>query len=366
MKRYFSLFSLISLSLCLFAIFILIIAAVNAGFAEFISGTVGYAVRIALAKTTDFLPFSLAEAVVSVSFILLVLFVVLAFVRFPGKQRAIRNFITLLSVFSLVFTAYVFTLGVSYKRIPLSEKLEFSDNYEISADSLDFTLKILSDGAALALEEISFDENGATVCPHGVAELSEIISTAYLRLDAELPELELKTFSSRAKPALSSGLLTSLEILGIYSFFSGEANVNTVYPDYTLPFSIAHEFAHQRGIARENEANFIAFLVCIRATDPYVRYSGYMNMLEYIASALGKTDYERLQTAYSDMHPGIISELKAYSEFYKQHKNEILSKISSFVNDNYLKAQGTEGVISYGMVTRLCVEYYAKTGQEAK
>ena len=120
-----------------------------------------------------------------------------------------------------------------------------------------------------------------------------------------------------------------LEILGIYSYFTGESNINVHYPDYGIPFTVAHELAHQRGISRENEANFIAFLVCIRSDSEFVRYSGYINMFEYLASALGSTDREMLRAVYSD-----------------------------FFNDNYLKAQGTEGIISYGLVVTLAVAYY--------
>ena len=50
--------------------------------------------------------------------------------------------------------------------------------------------------------------------------------------------------------------------------------------------------------------------------------------------------------------------MEAYNEFYYANKNEFLSDISHFFNDNYLKLQGTEGVISYGLVTELCVKYY--------
>ena len=48
--------------------------------------------------------------------------------------------------------------------------------------------------------------------------------------------------------------------------------------------------AHQRGIAREDEANFIAFLVCMASDDPYIRYSGYLEVYEYVASSLYSDD----------------------------------------------------------------------------
>ena len=91
--------------------------------------------------------------------------------------------------------------------------------------------------------------------------------------------------------------MSDLQISGIYSFFTGEANVNVEYPDYCLPFTAAHELSHQRGICRENEANFVAFLVCIGSEDDYIRYSGYLNVYEYLASALYRADKELYKSA---------------------------------------------------------------------
>jgi hypothetical protein len=187
------------------------------------------------------------------------------------------------------------------------------------------------------------------------------ITDAYARLSESMPELGIPVFDSRAKQVLFSKQMSALEITGVYTFFTGEANVNVYYPDYNLPFTIAHELAHQRGVARENEANFVAFLVCCEAEHPHVRYSGYMNMLEYVASALKKTDPDEYRLLFSSLHPSIVSELRAYSEFYKNNKKQFWSVVSDTVNDTYLKAQGTEGIVSYALVVRLCVAYYSES-----
>jgi hypothetical protein len=152
--------------------------------------------------------------------------------------------------------------------------------------------------------------------------------------------------------------MTALRTTGVYTYFTGEANVNVHFPDYSTPFTTAHEFAHQRGYSRENEANFIAFMVCIRSGDPYVEYSGYISMLEYISSALNKTDKEAYKSLYSTLDERIKGEFAAYSEFYYANENVFLGNLSNFINDKYLKSQGTEGIVSYGLVVKLCVAYY--------
>src|SRR5207248_11260701 len=84
------------------------------------------------------------------------------------------------------------------------------------------------------------------------------------------------------KPVYFSGLMSRLGISGVYSPFTGEPNYNALQPDFDLPFAVAHEMAHQRGFAREDEANFIAFLVCTKASNAYVRYSGYLGALRVL------------------------------------------------------------------------------------
>ena len=55
--------------------------------------------------------------------------------------------------------------------------------------------------------------------------------------------------------------MTYTHISGIYTFYTGESNININYPDFVVASSATHEMAHQRGVARENEANFVSFVV---------------------------------------------------------------------------------------------------------
>lgn len=55
-----------------------------------------------------------------------------------------------------------------------------------------------------------------------------------------------------------STALSAMDFTGFYFPFTGEANLNIDSPACYLPSTIAHEMAHQRGIASEQECNFIA------------------------------------------------------------------------------------------------------------
>lgn len=93
---------------------------------------------------------------------------------------------------------------------------------------------------------------------------------------------------TKIKQIAVSKLMTYTHIAGVYTYYTGEANLNTNFPSYTLPYTAAHELSHQRGTAREDEANFLAFLVCMESDDEYIKYSGYLNLFEYVAGALYK------------------------------------------------------------------------------
>jgi hypothetical protein len=148
-------------------------------------------------------------------------------------------------------------------------------------------------------------------------------------------------------------------ITGVYTFFTGEANINVNFPDYTIPFTAAHELAHQRGIAREDEANFVAFLVCAASDDPYIRYSGYLNLYEYVASALYSADRRLYTDSYTALPAAVRAERAAYIKFFEKYRENVAANVSESVNNAYLQSQGnTAGTKSYGLVVDLAVAYY--------
>ena len=170
----------------------------------------------------------------------------------------------------------------------------------------------------------------------------------------------ISSFSSDVKILALSDLITYTHISGVYSFFTGEANVNVNYPDFIFPYTVAHEMSHQRGIAREDEANFMAFLVCINSDDPYVKYSGYLNVLREVMSALYKADRDLYNEYRKKYYPDELSkEISSYTKFFEKYKNSTASKVVSGTNNAYLSSQKVkEGVRSYNLVTNLAVSYY--------
>ena len=331
--------------------------------ADFFVGTVSFALRSVLTATTRFIPFSLAEFALYIV-VPAALFVSVRFVaenRFSSywkKDWAITlkyifRCAAVLGVFMFVFT---FTLGVCYGKTPVSEKMGFERRL-LDADDLASALDVIKKEINGLADNIGYiSPTGSTKMPYDLNEMNKKLNGAYqnmlLRHDL-FPKI-----AANVKPVIMSVQMSKMHITGVYAFFTGEANVNIDFPDYCLPFVAAHEMAHLMGVAREDEANFVAFLVCLYSGDEYIKYSGFANMVDYIGSALRKADEERYLKTMADISTVLKNERAAYSRFFDKYRNTQISKVASAVNDTYLKSQGQEqGQKSYGLVVDLATVY---------
>lgn len=349
--------SVILLVVALASGIVLIIAKSNSSFAAFFNGSVSGAIRAVLAFLTNYIPFSLAELLIILLPVLLTILIVYAIKKRSHSLRAVISyFIILLSCASLIFTFFVFSFGVGYHVPTLYERFDISEK-DVTKEELKSTAIRLAEKINERVYEINYGNNGASIMPYSLSEMNRKLIDAYKEISNEYNFIQ--GFSSNIKPVLMSVPMSYSHTTGVYTFFSGEANLNVDFPDYTLPYTAAHEFAHQRGIARENEANFIAFLACISSNDTYIEYSAYLNMFEYVASALYAADAELYKNVYSMLLPNARREMHAYSIFYEKYRNSKAGEVSSAINNAYLIANGTsEGARSYGLVVDLAVAYF--------
>ncbi len=318
--------------------------------------------RLVLAKLTGWIPFSFAETVIVTLPITVTAFIVGVSVstkRNDSKENFYKWLRPIISVILVILTLFFAAFGPAYGRYSLSQNLKL-DRKDVSVDELFATGIIVSAFTNLDVGEIDFDSEGASVMPYGFDVLVEKMNQAYRKYTDGLDYIS--HFDSSPKPIALSEPMTYTHISGVYTYMTGEANININYPDFLLPFTVAHEMAHQRGIAREDEANFVAFLVCTYSDDAYIRYSGYANMLNYINSALGKSDKEKGKELFQKYTPyNVQLEFAAYSEFFDKYRESTASKVSGTINNAYLQSQGqTAGTKSYGLVVDLAVAYYKR------
>ncbi len=333
-----------------------ILSIFSQDFADLINSTLSAALRFVLAKVFNIFPFSFAEFLLFLSPVIITVTVHFAVKCAKGKGiYVIRALSAVLSVFSGVYFCFSIGFAPAYRTSPLGERLGIAQR-DISAGELySVTLTVIEELEPLC-DKVDFRTDGSSVVPLGINELSELLSASYNDLSQEYSCFQ--DFSSDVKPLIISPAMTYTHISGIYSFFTGEANLNTNYPDFINVYTAAHEMAHQRGIAREDEANFLAFLVCRNSDNEYIRYCAYLNMYDYLSNALYSADKDLYENALQALPPKAKGELYAYSDFFDKYRNSTASEVSDSLNNAYLESQGTEGTKSYGMVVDLAVSFY--------
>jgi len=358
-NKYVPKFSMIIFCFCLLAVIIHLVCLLSTAFADFYNQSIGACVRALLCYITMYLPFSLAETII-IGMPVLVGIMIYISVRSLKKSdtAATRCVVGLFSVLTLMYSIFVTGYGMGYHGTSLSSKLDL-DEKPVSAEELKTTAEALLEEMTPLINSISYGPNGESYMPYSLNEMNDKLNDTYKKACQKYSFLQ--DLRSNLKFIVLSEPMTYTHISGVYTYYTGEANLNINFPDYTLPYTAAHELAHQRGIAPENEANFVAFLVCMESDDEYIKYSAYLNIFEYVVNALYRANSEMYYDLMSVTDVRIRYEMSAYNEFFAKYRESVASDVSNVVNDTYLQMQGqSAGSASYGMVVDLAVAYYNK------
>ncbi len=320
---------------------------------------------VPLGFITSLVPISLTELVVILAIPAVITLITVLIVKLvKGKDR--RK--TLLKagkftagLLSIGCFLYMVCHGVNYYRYPM-EKLMDLDTSQKTPDDLYNACVTLAKGASEARAELGIPEDEPFKFTKSLyTELSRA-DDGYRPLVDEYSFLWTSVW--RQKPVLLSEAWSYTMITGMYFPLWSECNVNTAQPDYAIPFTAAHESAHSRGIAFENECNFLAFLSCINSRYPEYRYSGYMEAFVYCSNALYSYDKELWRGTQQYLTEGMFLDFGSMNKYIDDHTSKV-SVVADSINDTFIKVQGVpDGTLSYDRVTELILAYYAKTGSD--
>ena len=333
-------------------------AKTDVAFADRVNSGIAQGVRRFMATLTAPLDFSIFEClVIALIFLapIIIFFGVRCFLRREGRLRFVSS---ILSRVLLLVSGNTLCLGFGYRTTTLRENLGI-EYIDITEDRLAESLIYVRDQLNLLSENIEYKADGTSV-GYTLTETSEKLCQSFDALSKEYKFFD--NFDSRVKPVENGAAMTYLGISGIYTYYTGESNVNTAFPIAEMTFVAAHELSHQRGIMRENEANFMAYLVTTTSDDLYVNYSGYLSMYQYLASALYRTNPDRYREINKSLASGPRGDIAEINRVVIAYGDTFIADISSFINDIFLKSNGTAGVVTYGEVVKLAVAYYHYLG----
>jgi len=311
-----------------------------------------------LSNLTGIFPLSLGEFFVYLNVTAGVFLLIILLKRiFTGGALTLAY--RIISYAALLYVVFMLVFGFNYQR-PSVRQYVHLEKTAYGYDELYAMNEMLIQRANALREKVSEDEKGVFVMNESREEIYAMAKEGYDALGADYPE-----FSGSygvAKGIILSESLNYTGITGIFMPFTGEANVNTKGPDLLFPATVLHEMAHQRGVAYEDEANYMAYLSSLYHENETMRYSGTMLALISSMNALYREDresYLRLYETYSD---AVKRDLSAYNAFYKAYEGEVNDRATK-VNDTYLKSNGqTSGVKSYGEMVNLLLEQYVQKG----
>ncbi len=180
---------------------------------------------------------------------------------------------------------------------------------------------------------------------------------------AEMLGIELPGGVRPGKTLFLNIVLDKTLTSGIFSPFFHEVHVNAGLLPVEYPFVLAHEKAHQMGIANEAEASFLAYIVCTTSSDSLVNYSGRLTVLgRMLRHASGYlAGYAEIRAR---VRPEIFEDFRAIRRRWLPQVGAV-SRISGTMYDHYLKANKIrEGRKNYGGVVSLVYLWQEKKAAE--
>ena len=312
-------------------------------------------------RICGFVPFSVWElfiiAVLGALALYLVISLILLIFCAGRPQRLYRLIMTFLSVFMLIFCLICWLWGSYYVTSDFTAMTGISP-VKSTPEQLQTVCMYFADMANDLADDVPRDADGL------FREDEDMIfgpsADLYLPTEAAWPALSGPSLA--AKPVCFSRVLSVLGYTGGFSPLTGEANVNTDFPQALLPVTIAHELAHQRGVAAEDEANFTAVLACMNGGNAQYRYSAAVFAYIHLGNALYDADRDLWRECYDTLSEPVRADLdadNAYWDSFDSPAEQAVEEASTRTYDSFLRSQGeTSGMDSYGECVDLLVAYY--------
>jgi hypothetical protein len=308
------------------------------------------------------LPFSVGDILYGAAVVLLLY----RLVRLIGelvRRQAERGWLLRLmrrTVFVLLWVYVLFNglWGLNYNRLGIADEFVLKVRPYSNADLFEFM--------AVVAGELNALHDSAKVLRGGLEHASLLRAGAAAAYDSLARPDPFFTYSSPSvKPSLFSYPGLYIGFAGYYNPFTGEAQVNTMDPPVSQPFTTCHEIGHQLGFAREDEADFVGFMAARSSTDPAFQYSLYLDLYRHGIRELYVQDSVLARTLGEKLAPGIREDLQEIKRFNGQHENPLESWIWNMYG-RYLQAnRQPEGTGAYSEMMACMIAYGKKWGLDA-
>lgn len=310
-----------------------------------------------LAKATGRLPFSLAEALIALTVISVaayILYCLCRIARGKGRGEALyRLVITPLSATAAVYALFCLLWGCFFYGDDFTERAGLDDS-PVSTEALaavtEYFAALANDySSKVARDDYGFCATDREAVLENSLHIFDKAEELYPCLDG--PDVKVK-------PIFFSKVMSYLDFTGFFFPITGEANVNMDFPPSLFASTVAHEISHQRGVAKEQEANFVSVLACLESAEADYVYSAALLAYTHLGNALYSADYTAWQGIYRSLNEDVLRDFAANRSYWQRFETPVQT-VSNTVYEGFLHSYDQHlGLKSYGACVDLLVNYY--------
>lgn len=342
-KRYKKKVSLLPISILFFIVLAtVIIFSRYESLSEWYMTNIYPAIANLLSVVSALVPFSVYDIFIVVAILYLLKLTLFVIIRKSSFKSFLYSFIRFVTI---IVAWFYFSWGISYFRKDFYGRTNIQET-TFNADNLrEFAKSFIAQAneSYVEIEEIEKED------------IREQIEKSYNENHKSLV-LNYPNGKRRIKNMVFESIFTKMGISGYYGPFFNEIHVNNYSLNFTYPFTLAHEMAHQFGIARESEANLFAFVICSNTDDQRIRYSAYASIISYILYDIRLFMPEEYEDFLNMVKPEIIADVKRNRQHWLSARNETLSDVQDKAYNAYLKGNKiSSGRENYSEVVGLLI-----------
>lgn len=293
------------------------------------------------------IPFSFGDLIYILLGIAIVYLIIKVF-RKTSRNKAILKLLIVINIFYFIYQIF---WGMLYFQTPIITKLPKTRATLESRKAL--ALKYLEKAKATR-KLVKENQKGVFIVTNLKTLQNEILERQKKLPDhiTDKQSAEMNAF----KPSLFKDIMSFTGILGYYNHFTAEAQFNSQLPSSYLPFTLAHESSHQLGFAREQEANFVGYLIGVNSENVELKYSTEYFTLKSLLNSIISEDEDFVKSVLENYSEGMKRDRFYEKKFILEHQG-FLNEFFGFTNNLFLKSNQQEGSITYSYFVDLLVHY---------
>lgn len=313
---------------------------------------------------TSLVPFSVGDILYIVAGALLLartaLWIINGFKVKQNVKTLAASILTAVNTILVVYLLFVLGWGANYNKEPLHKFWQLNDNLD--------TMLLAPESSIVATNTADSAKN-KRLLPlidfnyYILARLNEYVP-GYKKMSlATINKHAIEYYSTytdsrvsatglQIKASIFGNFLERMAVEGYYNPFTGEGQVNAELPAYVMPFLASHEMAHQAGLAAEEDANLMAYVMSTATQDSSFRYSAYLAIWQYANNRLYRFDSVIANKLESKLNTSTLAHLDTLDKINNQYHKQ-MAHYSGEIYDSYLKINDQkDGIRSYANVAK--------------